>query len=99
MKAIVHLKRSVAVEIPDSLVPTSSDRWNNNAARRLAVDLAMSMVEDDSWQKESGRFRGDYWSHPSLSWIEWPKDQGCDIGGLTWEQYTDTADTPPESKG
>lgn len=97
MKAIVHIKRSVEVEVPDSLVPTIRDRWNNLAVNRLAVDLAMRQIEEDSWKQERSGYRGTYWHHPCLSWIEWPKNQGCVNGELTWQLCLGTEDTAQTS--
>ena len=99
MKAIVHLRRSVEVEVPDCLIPTERSRWDRQEASRAAVDMALSVMEADAWQEAVTGWGRRSLYHPALSWIEWPKSKPGEEGQLTWQQFGATDGTAPTSKG
>lgn len=73
MKVIVHIRKAVEVEVPDSLVPTRQDRYANNAMQRFAIDSALCKLQDSDWEEREGWGGRKYNQHGALGFIEYPK--------------------------
>jgi hypothetical protein len=73
VKVIVHIRKSVEVEVPNCLVPTRQDRYTNHAMQSFAIDSALATLHDSHWEEREGWGGRKYTQHGALGYIEYPK--------------------------
>lgn len=71
MKAVVHIRQRVEVEVPDFLVPTRRDRYSNTAAQEVALEAALQQLKANQWTERRSYNGRPYKVNPALGWIEW----------------------------